>query len=540
MSATEETNTRAQTNGAGSRPAAATDSTNLSFMKVLGRIADLAPEEGQGDAIHCMVELVAMYDKALLLIETFDSFGTWQDTQGPLEVMLNLRTTAAATDYMNNVCRSVGVPFYDEEWVETYWIPMSRLLPTIPQDRSMQSVAIGAAMSMFLKVDMAQLSSHCKAEILRVLKELLDFPSLSAQRANEIVNLTMSKVLFDDSPQIVESRATRRATAKLVLKSNIIGPLLNFLVSKPLDNERGNEALVCARKDVKCDICYLLSLVLLTLLGEMNPEVAGKHASSIKSAIDSASPHLWGALEQLGEERIKILEVSGVDDGCSSSINEVMRFKAVTAAFQCLTVFSSGDAEKQHSSSKMESLEYTLSRLNFPHLGPDAEDHKLAVAAINENFNEKIPLTENGRMFFGLLTEVIRIALDSILHESSKRILTLGGETSDYPMDLTVAFNENVTNEDMQEVRKKVLDDQKSRGLINDENKSAVKEPGGAGSSAGIKCAVCWEEQISGSNLKLMRCAGCKSVYYCSVYCQTNHWGEHKKFCKRRQAENKK
>eukprot|EP00483_Globobulimina_turgida_P005405 UN05415 len=36
------------------------------------------------------------------------------------------------------------------------------------------------------------------------------------------------------------------------------------------------------------------------------------------------------------------------------------------------------------------------------------------------------------------------------------------------------------------------------------------------------------------------RCGGCKSVYYCNVDCQRNHWKTHKKVCKYKKKKNKK
>ncbi len=42
-----------------------------------------------------------------------------------------------------------------------------------------------------------------------------------------------------------------------------------------------------------------------------------------------------------------------------------------------------------------------------------------------------------------------------------------------------------------------------------------------------IKCANC-----SNNSGNLLRCAGCKSVYYCNATCQKQHWKQHKMTCK--------
>ena len=47
--------------------------------------------------------------------------------------------------------------------------------------------------------------------------------------------------------------------------------------------------------------------------------------------------------------------------------------------------------------------------------------------------------------------------------------------------------------------------------------------------SGGDACVAC--KKKFEQNKK--RCSACKKVYYCSVECQRNHWGEHKKICKK-------
>ncbi|KAG1739600.1 hypothetical protein EDB19DRAFT_1711062 [Suillus lakei] len=50
-------------------------------------------------------------------------------------------------------------------------------------------------------------------------------------------------------------------------------------------------------------------------------------------------------------------------------------------------------------------------------------------------------------------------------------------------------------------------------------------------SSKGHRCDFCLCSRAS--EIRLARCAGCASYWYCGPQCQTLHWGLHKKFCKR-------
>ena len=48
-------------------------------------------------------------------------------------------------------------------------------------------------------------------------------------------------------------------------------------------------------------------------------------------------------------------------------------------------------------------------------------------------------------------------------------------------------------------------------------------------------CASCGIAEID--EMKLKTCTACKSIRYCSVECQKNHWPHHKRACKKRMAE---
>ncbi|KAG2155164.1 uncharacterized protein EDB93DRAFT_1131585 [Suillus bovinus] len=50
-------------------------------------------------------------------------------------------------------------------------------------------------------------------------------------------------------------------------------------------------------------------------------------------------------------------------------------------------------------------------------------------------------------------------------------------------------------------------------------------------SSKGRRCDFCLCS--SASEIRLAKCTGCASYWYCGSQCQTLHWGSHKKFCKR-------
>eukprot|EP00607_Mallomonas_marina_P005400 CAMPEP_0182439850 /NCGR_PEP_ID=MMETSP1167-20130531/86693_1 /TAXON_ID=2988 /ORGANISM="Mallomonas Sp, Strain CCMP3275" /LENGTH=182 /DNA_ID=CAMNT_0024633649 /DNA_START=1337 /DNA_END=1885 /DNA_ORIENTATION=- len=45
------------------------------------------------------------------------------------------------------------------------------------------------------------------------------------------------------------------------------------------------------------------------------------------------------------------------------------------------------------------------------------------------------------------------------------------------------------------------------------------------------KCGAC-----GGYGVNLMRCSGCKNVWYCSASCQKKHWTAHKKMCKKKKS----
>jgi MYND finger len=112
-----------------------------------------------------------------------------------------------------------------------------------------------------------------------------------------------------------------------------------------------------------------------------------------------------------------------------------------------------------------------------------------------------------------------------------------------YPLNLTVN-PEDLPKEEVKKMYEKVLDDQKRRLLLTEDNKPAVREPSSRSTNGstrtGNTCAQCGVEGDSESNLKLMRCGVGKSVWYCSPGCQRTHWPKHKKICKaiQKQAHN--
>lgn len=54
------------------------------------------------------------------------------------------------------------------------------------------------------------------------------------------------------------------------------------------------------------------------------------------------------------------------------------------------------------------------------------------------------------------------------------------------------------------------------------------------------KCANCGIREFIDKDKKFKVCGGCKDVRYCSQQCQTENWAKHKKYCKLKQASNKK
>ncbi len=307
--------------GSGTR-SAATASSSPRFLKVLRRVADSAPggASTKSRAYSLVDELKDLYFEASILLKKYDD---------AVDGLQNIRATTTKTNRLNITCQSVGVPFYDDEWVETYWIPMCRLITEIECDELVEE-ALVAMFNVFLKVDMAPLSSHCKSEVLKVLGELLEM-DLTTVRANEAVNLVL-KVLFDDRPTMLESNSARRATSKIGLKSDIIKPFLKFLASQPLESERRDQRLVQARKDTKYEICYLLNLFLVPALADT--AIAAKHEPSIQAAISSVSPQLWVALDQIVEDGMGLIDAT-------TNSSEETRLATVSRGQPCIPMFSS-------------------------------------------------------------------------------------------------------------------------------------------------------------------------------------------------------
>ena len=79
--------------------------------------------------------------------------------------------------------------------------------------------------------------------------------------------------------------------------------------------------------------------------------------------------------------------------------------------------------------------------------------------------------------------------------------------------------------------------DQQRRGLVGENGKSTLRDlTGSAEPVPGRVCAHCGRKEIDRSNLQLMRCSGCESVFYCNRDCQKMNWRTHWQQCKATKA----
>jgi hypothetical protein len=536
MPAREETSTRAQTDG---RNPTAASSSDPSFLKVLHSIADAAPRQLRDTAHSLVGRLDLLYEEVQV--------GGVRALQ-PHEIINSAGTVSNITNMLNNICQSVGIPFYNEEWVYKYWIPMCRVsIPQVLPYTVIADEALKGIVNVFLKVDIPHLSSDCKTEVLRVLGEILEVPDLSVARANDVVNIVI-KALFDERPYQAESRATRRATALVVVNSEIIGPFLKFLVDPPREDEKVDEEMVKARIEVKHDICYLLGLVLTSVLGELDPKVVKNNHPSFKAAIDRVSPKIWGELTRLGDGRIDILR-DIFPPATPESLEIAVRLFAIFMCFECLVVLDN-EEDKEVDKDRMFAImdiACEMSRCaNSDEPDPEAEVHVKSIKTAGWVSSQELPLTENARDWFAEMAGNIAGVIHNIVADNTQRSIVLNegyGFLAGYPHNVTGNPRE-LPKEEAKQMIEAIYDDQKRRGLLNEDDKPAFSgeqaNSTGAGLVTGTKCGNCSVDEVYGSNLKLMRCGGCKSVWYCSGVCQKTHWPKHKKFCKKKQAENKK
>ncbi len=548
------------------RDQARTTSTSPpSFIKVLRRIANSAPG-GAGDIQYANLlvnQIYTRYNEVASLnlpdprkIPSSTRYSHDPAPQMPtMDVMYNIVNSSKATSVINAKCESVGVPFYDEEWVYTYWIPMTRLCVYHSTELENDGVGFIADETMkellfniFSKADMTHVSSECKIEILRVLGEVLEGFQLSASRASDTVH-TVFRALFDDSPARAETRATRRATANVVLKSNIIKPFLKFIVKPPLEEEEFEVEMNEKKDEVKHDICFIIAFVLTSILGEMDPEIAARHSPELIEAIGSVAPQLWEELTRFGGTRIENLSKNPYDP-FPARHEHISRLLGVYMCFQCLGVLSGDNKVVESHSEAIEMLVCALSVVTKKSLNLEPDEagkiHSNEMILASNRLQQRLPLGENTRAWFAEMAGYIAVRMPLIMNESTRRgiLLNEGNNveanlSSYYPKELTL-HPENLSREEMINMRHNLVDDQIRRGLLDEQEKPMVREQRSsdgavAGEATGAECAFCKVDGVSGSNLKLMRCSGCRSVWYCSTRCQKSHWkAEHKAVCKKK------
>jgi hypothetical protein len=296
---------------------------------------------------------------------------------------------------------------------------------------------------------------------------------------------------------------------------------------------------------VKIDVCYILCLLLSTILGELKPEVATPmHLETIRKAVQSVLPGLWTELARLGDDLIGIGEHESTKDTPLFNQN-LLRLNTILILFQCLGPLSEGssssDSSKKAASEAVVRIAFKFSAFSQPFVPPgmfppmpNEEPHEREVGVCKWIFDQKIPLIEDTKEWFAMLATQAGNLSETTERESTSRAMTLHGVSD--PMSPN-----NISEEERLKMVNKIHEDQKRRGLLNADKKSAVKEPASSVVVPnGTKCEHCGTEGVSGSNIKLMRCSGCYKAWYCSPDCQKSNWPKHKAACRKKQAKNKK
>jgi hypothetical protein len=207
-------------------------------------------------------------------------------------------------------------------------------------------------------------------------------------------------------------------------------------------------------------------------------------------------------------------------------------------AFQCLAVFSNNaecSVQKQHNTSKLELSVLVLSRFQMKGSEFDTEEiHRKSVRITKLVTREKIPFKEEvSKDYFVHLSPLTGFSLCYFNESSNDRSFALCAGQKQYPfMEGLPSFSDMFPGmlgrkEDLEQMLHQVLNEQKERGLLDENHKSAVREP----PAGAAKCAYCGEVGVS--NLKLMRCSGCNCVSYCGTGCQKADWKTHKAFCRK-------
>lgn len=94
----------------------------------------------------------------------------------------------------------------------------------------------------------------------------------------------------------------------------------------------------------------------------------------------------------------------------------------------------------------------------------------------------------------------------------------------------SLPYIEKIVHIDSQKFPIKVTPASETKPTSSSETKPPLsnKTPSLITESACHKC----HKSSANEDVKLLNCAGCKKVKYCSKACQASDWGVHKRFCK--------
>ena len=470
------------------------------FMRVLQQIATGAPITYMADEANTRLE--AIYNSGLEIIAK--AYQGSLPSQGHLDAAENIIEFTQNIELILRMTRSVGIPFFDEDWCLQYWVPITNLC--------MSNDGVEASMKISLKIDWDHLSSECKVDVLSMLGRLLGAGFLSPDNADEVINL-IYMTFFGENSSMAETRSTRKATVKLALQSKLPEGLLKYFAAAPVTSRNRAQKLVDC---VKRDSAFFLGLIFSVLLGEMRTDLATKHSPRILEAIKEASPGIWDELKRVGDG---ITPQAKVDSGSA-------RLFHLAILGISLGVLCSADRVATGVASHEALVVDTMRHFTVYTGGFSAVEQSNFLAISKEVYRSNLPpIKETVRWFASVAEQFGENAHPLALQSNNRRAEATMGPMPKMSKEQAMVYSQQVYN------------DQMNRGLLNSDHKPVVQDlTAGKVGNAGRECAECGLEGKTNTNLKLMRCSACTEVYYCSVFCQKAHWKVHKPQCKAAQA----
>jgi hypothetical protein len=459
---------------------AAGSSTSVpTFIQNLRRLANSAPDGDEVGALIFTKEIHSLYKDVVSLklpdprknSTTGTTTARYSEDPAPqmvaTDVMYNIVVTSDRIYDLEDFCDAKEVPLLDEEWAFTYGIPMAYLCK-FHTDRMgelafIADQAMKALLGMYLKLDMASVSSECKVEVLRVLGVVLEGHS-SVVISAQAVHLVLV-ALFEDRAGGAELRKTRQETAKIVMDSSIVGPFLKFLVSKSSEKENGQRKQL--RTTVKLDVCCLLGVVFTTLFGEIDPEFTTKHAPDVQAAMSSIGDGLWDELTRLGYGQIFYLKK--VPHGTAGA-EGIVRLAGVTRCFQTLAMFCDGLFDTTHIQAA-GFMAYMISACTCRNQSIEPnEEHRDDAALVSLYLCDRyLPLPKDVRDWLAEEAPRVASSMSDIFKKSMKRaaILAVDGGVEYLSADSTTALPEGLSREEAENLLVSVLDPQEKAALMS-------------------------------------------------------------------------